>query len=133
MSSENELPEHIKNDFNIFWNSYGKDINNVTKNAKKELGAGVMIADVGMIQDKLNKLDNLKNLNKESDENKNESGEIYYVTLDSLPDYIKSVPSFMEKIENSQNNNLYYILLVKNIYTILISNEDIISNSLILQ
>lgn len=133
MSSENEMPDSIKDDFSNFWNIYGKNIEYITKNAKKDLGPGVMIVDIGIIQDKLNKLNNKSDtdtdidveVNTDTNDNANaDKGETYYVTLNSLPPFIKEVTDFKNKIENSKDNNMYYILLVKNKYNTLIGNED---------
>ena len=130
MSSENEMPDSIKNDFNNFWNIYGKNIEYITKNAKKDLGPGVMIVDIGMIQNKLNKLNNKKdvdidievNTDTDTDANSNdndEKGETYYVTLDSLPPFITEVNQFKNKIESSKDNTMYYTMLIKNNYNTL--------------
>ena len=137
MSSENEMPDSIKNDFNNFWNIYGKNIDYITKNAKNDLGPGVMVVDIGMIQNKLNKLNNKSETKTDvdididvevnTDANADadvEKGETYYVTLDSLPSFITDVDEFKNKIESSKDNNMYYIILIKNNYNTLIGNED---------
>jgi predicted RNA-binding protein Jag len=135
MSSENEMPDSIKNDFNNFWNIYGKNIEYITKNAKKDLGPGVMVVDIGIIQNKLSKLNNKTDVdtdidvevNTDTDTNTNDNsdkGETYYITLDSLPSFITEVDEFKNKIENSKDNNMYYVILIKNNYNTLIGNED---------
>ena len=77
--SSDEMPESIQHNFNNFWNIYGSNINNMTRSAKEELGPGVMIVDVKMIENKLNNIDN---------DNDNKSGESYYATFDALPEFI---------------------------------------------
>jgi predicted RNA-binding protein Jag len=135
MSSENEMPDSIKNDFNNFWNIYGKNIEYITKNAKKDLGPGVMVVDIGIIQNKLSKLNNKTDVdtdidvevNTDTNTNTNDNsdkGETYYITLDSLPSFITEVDEFKNKIENSKDNNMYYVILIKNNYNTLIGNED---------
>jgi predicted RNA-binding protein Jag len=133
MSSENEMPDSIKNDFNNFWNIYGKNIEYITKNAKKDLGPGVMVVDIGIIQNKLSKLNNKTDVDTDidvevnTDTNTNDNsdkGETYYITLDSLPSFITEVDEFKNKIENSKDNNMYYVILIKNNYNTLIGNED---------
>ena len=135
MSSENEMPDSIKNDFNNFWNIYGKNIEYITKNAKKDLGPGVMVVDIGIIQNKLSKLNNKTDVdtdidvevNTDTDTNTNDNsdkGETYYITLDSLPSFITEVDEFKNKIEGSKDNNMYYIILIKNNYNTLIGNDE---------
>jgi predicted RNA-binding protein Jag len=137
MSSENEMPDSIKNDFNNFWNIYGKNIEHITKNAKKDLGPGVMVVDIGIIQNKLNKLNNKSETKTDvdididvevnTDANADadvEKGETYYVTLDFLPQFITEVDEFKNKIEGSKDNNMYYIILIKNNYNTLIGNDE---------
>ena len=110
--SSDEMPESIQNNFNNFWNIYGKNISSMTKSAKVDLGPGVMIVDVKMIENKLN--------NKESEEN---SAESYYATYDSLPDFIKNIKEFTEKIEKSKENNMIYTILLYGMYHTMIGNE----------
>jgi len=113
--NEQQMPVSIQNDFNTFWNIYGKSIEYMTKSAKKEIGPGVMIVDVCKIK---------QQLNEDNNEKKEETGQSYYVPVDLLPPFIKNIDEFRTKIENSANNNMHYTMLVQNEYNTLIGNED---------
>ena len=115
--NSSEMPEIIQSQFNNFWNIYGKNIEFMTKNAKKDLGPGIMIIDVGLIQKKLNE--------KDDSDSKNKNGESYYATLNSLPEFVRENKDFYSKIENSQSNNMYYVLMIYESYQAMIGNEDL--------
>ena len=112
--TEHKMPESIQKDFNNFWNIYGKSIDSMTKSAKKDIGPGVMIVDVGHIKNQLNN----------ESKNNEDKGQSYYISVDSLPPFIKNIEEFKKKIENSVDNNMYYTMLIYNEYNTLIGNED---------